>query len=112
MERNTAADQPGFTRCVFCITPAGWGWLPVSLLPVGQITGEWVANEELIPSPVMANEGDHRDPAATLGPFPGWSARQIPADRIQDFLFREGTEGQHLVGDSTFGITPDMGHGR
>lgn len=107
-------DKKGQTPCVFCLTPEGWGWLPVAELPAGSgIEGEWVSNDALMPSdPAVTNDRDDGDELTPLGPFLRWRSGQIPADRIKHLLLAQCPVGADVEGDSLFQILPDVAHRR
>lgn len=101
------------TRCVFCTTPIGWAWLPVDEFFPGQgIEGEWVPNDQIIPSPREANEGDACDALPLLSPLFEGGLPQISHDLAKDFLLAQRPIGPHVVEDQGLGVPPQMADGR
>lgn len=99
------------TRCVFCVLPQGWGWLPVAELdPLAQVDGEWVPNELLMPSQPGGRSEDRQD-GDLLPPFGALAARglrQIPTDLLKDLLLAQLPVGPHIVDHPGLGISPQV----
>lgn len=101
------------TRCVFCTTPIGWAWLPVDVFfPNQGIEGEWVENDQIIPSLREANAGDTGDALPLLSPLFEGGLPQISPDLAKNFFLTQGPVGPHVVEDEGLAVPPQMAEGR